>query len=45
MKEMTCANLEMLESLILEVDMIFGAMNFDGYILTRDYLDSLMPPR
>ncbi|MEE2925327.1 MAG: glutamyl-tRNA reductase [bacterium] len=44
-ERMTCANLEMLESLILEVDMIFGAMNFDGYILTRDYLDSLMPRR
>tara|TARA_Y100000589_G_C27150713_1_gene628770 strand:+ start:480 stop:1847 length:1368 start_codon:yes stop_codon:yes gene_type:complete len=39
------ASLDNLESLILEVDMIFAAMNFDGYILKREYIESLMPRR
>lgn len=41
----TCARIELLEGMILEVDMIFAALNFDGYILTRSQIESLMPRR
>jgi len=44
-ERMTCAGLNMLESLLVEADMIFAAMNFDGYILKRDYVETLMPLR
>ena len=44
-ERMTCASVDMLESLILKADMIFAAMNFDGYILSREYIDSLMRRR
>ena len=37
--------MEKLDNLILDVDMVFAAMNFDGYILKREYLENLMPRR
>ena len=40
-----CENMEKLDNLILDVDMVFAAMNFDGYILKREYLENLMPRR
>ena len=30
-----CENMEKLDNLILDVDMVFAPMNFDGYILKR----------
>ncbi len=44
-ERITVESLDELENLLLPVDMIFAAMNFDGYILKRESIERLMPRR
>lgn len=44
-RRMSSGGLEEIQTALLEVDIVFGALTFEGYLLNRKYLEQLMPLR